>query len=125
MKALRGFLLVLAFAGLASGAWATDGTTLLYGGGGEGRVTFDGQLHAAKGYVCNDCHLTLFSTQKKALISFDDHKTATLCFACHDGHVAFGQCHGCHRDIQPVTTAVAPATGPDRPATPGEPAAIR
>lgn len=105
MKKILGLLVLLAFVGLAQGAWATSGKTVLYGGGGQGRVTFDGQLHAAKGYVCNDCHLTLFPTQKKGLISFDDHKTATLCFACHDGKVAFKKCDGCHRDVPESASA--------------------
>jgi phosphate transport system substrate-binding protein len=99
MRRFLGLLVLLAIVGLAQGALATSGKTVLYGGGGQGRVTFDGQLHAAKGYVCNDCHLTLFSTQKKGLISFDDHKTANLCFACHNGKVAFKKCDGCHRDV--------------------------
>jgi len=90
---------------------ATNGKTILYGGGGQGRVTFDGQLHAAKGYVCNDCHLQLFPTWKKGLITFADHKTPTLCFACHNGEVAFKSCSGCHRDV-PEPAAAVPATPP-------------
>ncbi len=105
MRKLLGLLVLLAVVGLAQGASATSGETLLYGGGGQGRVTFDGQLHAAKGYVCDDCHLTLFPTQKKGLISFDDHKTATQCFGCHDGKVAFRKCDGCHRDVPESASA--------------------
>lgn len=99
MKALAGLLVLLATVWCAQGAWATDGETILYGGGGEGRVTFDGRLHASKGYVCDDCHLKLFSTRKKGLITLADHKTDTACFGCHNGKVAFKKCDGCHRDV--------------------------
>lgn len=106
MRRLLGLLALILVAVLANGAGATDGKALLYGGGGEGRVIFDGQLHAAKGYVCNDCHLTLFPTQRKGLITFADHKTGGQCFACHNGKVAFKTCSGCHRDIsEPVVQA--------------------
>ncbi|MDR3441204.1 substrate-binding domain-containing protein [Telmatospirillum sp.] len=114
MKRLFGLLVLLAFVAMAPVAMATDGKTILYGGGGEGRVTFDGQLHASKGYVCNDCHLKLFTTQKKGLITREDHKTDTLCFACHNGQVAFKTCAGCHRDLSEAAVSVKPAsaTGP-------------
>ncbi len=106
MKIQFGFLVLLAFAGLAPSAMATSGETLRYGGGGEGRVTFDGRLHAAKGYVCNDCHLKLFPTQKKGLITLADHKTDKACFACHNGTVAFKTCDNCHRDVPESATAI-------------------
>jgi c(7)-type cytochrome triheme protein len=102
--------------------------TLSYRGGGNGKVIFDHQLHAANGFRCNDCHTdfaktgkALFATRKQGLITFKDHTTGTKCFACHnanvatiqggfrvpddrkgpayDGKGAFDDCAGCHRKI--------------------------
>lgn len=53
---------------LSSLSFATHDKALLYGGAGQGRVIFDGRLHASKGMVCNDCHSAIFETHKKALI---------------------------------------------------------
>ena len=90
---------VIALAVVASGseAFATRDKALLYGGAGQGRVIFDGRLHASKGLVCNDCHSAIFATQKKALISMNDHSDAVACFVCHDGTKVFNDCEGCHR----------------------------
>ena len=90
---LSGFLLVCQ-------APATDrGKTLSYTGGGQGKVVFDGRTHAGKGLVCNDCHMKLFATQKKALITIKDHENGGQCFACHDGTKAFNDCASCHRKL--------------------------
>ena len=85
--------------------------TLIYRGGGQGKVVFDHQLHASKGLSCNDCHTDfdgtgkqLFTTRKQGLITLADHTTAAKCFACHngngarnDGKAAFHHCGNCHR----------------------------
>ncbi|MDD5168876.1 MAG: cytochrome c3 family protein [Syntrophales bacterium] len=89
---------VLAASGVALST-GDGGKTLVYGGGGQGKVVFDGRVHASKGMVCNDCHLTLFQTQKKALITMADHSTDRACFACHNGKRAFNTCTECHRKI--------------------------
>jgi phosphate transport system substrate-binding protein len=70
---------------------------LVYRGGGEGKVVFDGRTHASAGLVCNDCHLDLFATAKRGLITQDDHGKPRACFACHDGKRAFDTCESCHR----------------------------
>lgn len=91
---------------VAAVALAGSGETLTYRGGGRGKVVFDHQLHAAKGFVCNDCHTRyagtgtqLFATHKSGLISFADHRSANGCFACHDGRAAFNGCDQCHREV--------------------------
>jgi phosphate transport system substrate-binding protein len=86
---------------MAGGAsFATgNGKVLLYGGAGQGRVVFDGRVHAAKGFTCNDCHLQLFATQKQARITMDDHTSNRSCFACHNGEKAFNDCDKCHRSF--------------------------
>ncbi|SDI75615.1 substrate-binding domain-containing protein [Propionivibrio dicarboxylicus] len=92
-----GIVLMLFFAG---SAFSVDGrSTLSYGGGGEGKVIFDGRTHAAAGLRCNDCHSDIFQTKKKALMTKEDHDGDGACFACHDGDKAFYKCTQCHRRI--------------------------
>lgn len=98
-------LLVLGTACGLAGA-SPNGATLVYRGGGDGKVVFDGRVHAAKGYVCNDCHTAfgpgrtqLFATHKSGLIDKPMHKQASACFACHDGKTAFKDCDSCHREV--------------------------
>lgn len=92
--------------------------TLVYRGGGHGKVVFDHQIHASEGFRCNDCHTDfagtgkrLFATRKQGLITFADHTAGVKCFACHnadgmpnerksasyDGKGAFDDCDRCHR----------------------------
>lgn len=80
-------------------AHATEGATLRYGGGGQGTVVFDGALHANRGYVCNDCHLKLFTTSQKSLFRMEDHYTDKQCFACHNNKKATRDCGVCHRKV--------------------------
>lgn len=89
---------------LAFAAGATGDTTLVYGGGGEGKVVFDGRLHAGKGHSCDDCHKSfaptgtrLFDTKRRALVDKAAHKSRGSCFACHDGKAAPDDCDACHR----------------------------
>ena len=90
---------------LISTATATGkGGRIIYRGGREGRVVFDGRIHASKGFTCRDCHtdymntgLQLFETHKKGLISFEDHEKEIKCFACHNGKTVFAECSKCHR----------------------------
>ncbi len=115
---LAAFLAILA-AGPAAVQAGGRIPTLRYRGGAAGPVVFDHQLHAAKGFRCNDCHTDfahtgkpLFFTRKQGLITFADHRTAAKCFACHDGKGAteeaknafdydgqgsFDECAQCHR----------------------------
>ena len=89
---------VAVFFALAGTALATGGgKALMYGGAGQGKVIFDGRLHASKGLVCNDCHSKIFGTWKKALITMDDHYNNKACFVCHNGTKVFNDCDQCHR----------------------------
>lgn len=83
--------------GAGTGTVAAGGreSAFRYRGGAEGPVVFNHQLHASKGFRCNDCHTDfartgqpLFTTRKQGFITFADHRTATKCFACHDGKAA-------------------------------------
>jgi phosphate transport system substrate-binding protein len=96
MRILNAVLAALVCAGAAH---ATDhGQRLIYGGAGQGKVVFDGQVHASKGMVCKDCHPARFATRKQALITMADHEGTTKCFGCHDGKRASNTCVSCHRD---------------------------
>jgi len=98
MRHLIILTMILACFLTSAGAGATgDGKRLLYGGAGQGKVIFDGRTHASAGFVCNDCHLAIFQTAKKALITMDDHQTRKACFSCHNGTKAFNECEKCHR----------------------------
>jgi thiosulfate reductase cytochrome b subunit len=90
-------VIVLAVGALGSVVFATSDKALLYGGAGQGRVIFDGRLHASRGLVCKDCHSDIFETKKKALITMDDHFRPVACFTCHDGSMVFNDCEKCHR----------------------------
>jgi hypothetical protein len=95
--------LLLTLSGLS---FATHDKALLYGGAGQGRVIFDGRLHASKGMVCNDCHSAIFETRKKALITMQNHFEERACFVCHNGKRAFSDCDSCHRKFEAARTVV-------------------
>jgi phosphate transport system substrate-binding protein len=92
-------LAAAAFAALSSVALATPGDTLVYRGGAQGKVVFDGRMHAAQGLHCSACHSALFATQRTGRISMADHATDKACFGCHDGKRAFATCASCHRGV--------------------------
>lgn len=98
MKKLLGAVLML-LAGVSTAFAIGQGKSLIYGGAGQGKVIFDGRIHAAKGYVCTDCHSALFETRKQAKITMDDHFKEVKCFACHNGSKAFADCNQCHRQL--------------------------
>lgn len=101
-------ILALAICLAAGVACATHDKALLYGGAGQGRVIFDGRLHASKGMLCNDCHGAIFATSKKALITMEDHEKPVACFTCHNGTKAFNDCELCHRKFDSKPVAAAP-----------------
>ncbi|GFO67984.1 hypothetical protein GMLC_15630 [Geomonas limicola] len=99
MKLSTVSLVLAGLALLAGVAGATSDKALLYGGAGQGKVIFDGRLHASKGLVCNDCHSAIFATKKEALITMDNHSQKVACFTCHDGVKVFNDCDQCHRKL--------------------------
>ena len=95
---LAGAFVCCAAAGAQPGAFD-------YRGGAQGTVTFDHATHAARGYMCLECHTRfpptgtqLFQTRRQGLISLPQHSSDTACFACHNGLVAFDTCRQCHRN---------------------------
>jgi len=101
MKKMLFIILAISFVFLASNLAISlmDNNVLVYWGGGQGKVIFDHQIHASKGFICKDCHLTLFNTCKKALFTMDEHFTDKKCFFCHEGKKAFNECVQCHRKL--------------------------
>jgi c(7)-type cytochrome triheme protein len=99
----RGLLAALA-AGAACAAALGAPPAFDYRGGAQGTVIFDHAVHAARGYVCQDCHTKfpptgtqLFQTRRQGLISLPQHSSDAACFACHNGLYAFDTCRQCHR----------------------------
>jgi len=90
---------VVVLAALSSTSLATPGDTLVYRGGAQGKVVFDGRVHAAKGLTCSSCHSALFATQRAGRITMAEHGTEKACFACHNGTRAFNECGACHRQV--------------------------
>lgn len=106
MKKAWSILLLALLTAWPGTAQATGGgTSLRYGGGGQGTVMFDGRLHASKGFRCDDCHAKLFDTKKVAHITMADHFTDKACFKCHnntnatDPMAASRDCATCHRKV--------------------------
>lgn len=104
-------LVLLAVMLAAVPASSTERETLRFGGGGQGTVVFDGQLHASKGFVCRDCHDAVFTTAHKSRVSMADHFRGVACFTCHNQTVASRDCGFCHRKIEsaPLSTTFAMA----------------
>jgi c(7)-type cytochrome triheme protein len=106
MASLRNFaaaIAALSFCFVPHSVQATGSATIVYRGGEQGRVIFNGRAHASKGFRCADCHTDyagtgkqLFTTHKSGRIGMEDHNTDTKCFACHNGKVAFDECSRCH-----------------------------
>ena len=96
-------LIAIAFVGSAMAVPA--GKTVDYAGGAQGKVVFDGKVHADKGAKCGDCHTNpkLFAMKKgSAKITMADINAGKACGACHDGKKAFkasdeANCGKCHK----------------------------
>jgi c(7)-type cytochrome triheme protein len=80
-----------------------SGKIATWEGGGQGKVTFEGDEHAEKGYSCDSCHPSLFQMKKGAAkITMDSLNKGQFCGACHNGKAAFStgdprKCHECHK----------------------------
>lgn len=90
------FLLSLAGLAMAQG----PGKKVEYDEKTQGKVVFDGKVHADAGLKCADCHSKpkLF-TMKKSELKMADMKAGKSCGACHDGKKAFSvsECAKCHK----------------------------
>lgn len=92
-------LVAITFAGSAFAVG--PGKTLTWDDGKEGKVTFDGKVHADKGFKCGDCH-TKIVPMKKGPMTMADINAGKNCGACHNGEKAFkasdpANCAKCHK----------------------------
>ena len=69
----------------------------------NGKVVFDGKVHADKGLKCGDCHTKIFKMKKGAeKITMADMNAGKNCGTCHNGEKAFkssdaANCGKCHK----------------------------
>lgn len=105
MKKTLTILLAVAFAVVFVGSAlaVNPGKTVEYAGGNQGKVVFDGKIHADKGLKCNDCHTKIFQMKKGTLkITMADMNAGKNCGECHNGTKAFkssdpANCGKCHK----------------------------
>lgn len=80
-----------------------SGQIVIWPGGDQGPVKFEGDEHAEKGFKCGSCHPSLFEKKKgSARMTMDLLNKGEFCGACHNDKVAFGtsdtgKCHECHK----------------------------
>ncbi len=77
------------------------GKTVVFDDGGMGKVTFDGKIHAEKGFKCGDCHTKIFP-MKKGTLTMEAMRAGKECGTCHNGDKAFSvkdaaNCGKCHK----------------------------
>jgi c(7)-type cytochrome triheme protein len=80
------------------------GQVITWDDGSQGRVKFEGDEHAEKGFKCASCHPSLFQKKKgSAKMTMELLNKGQFCGACHNGKVAFStsdtkKCHECHKN---------------------------
>jgi c(7)-type cytochrome triheme protein len=123
-------LVALAFVGSAMAV--APGKTVEYPGADQGKVTFNGDTHAAKqGLKCADCHPKPFGMKKGSFkMTKEDHGKPDYCGKCHDGKehngkVVFSQsdekdCGKCHMKAAPEAPKAAPEAPKAAPEAPKE-----
>jgi c(7)-type cytochrome triheme protein len=96
--------LVIAVAFVVGSAFAVPpGKTVEFAGGSEGKVTFDGGVHAKAGLKCGDCHTKIFKMKKGGdVFKMADINEGKYCGECHNGTKAFkasdpANCAKCHK----------------------------
>ena len=103
MRILQCFLILMIVVAFAGSVFAVaPGKTVEYAGGTEGKVIFDGKIHADKGLKCTDCHSKIFPMKKGAKITMAEMNEGKSCGVCHNGEKAFkssepANCGKCHK----------------------------
>jgi c(7)-type cytochrome triheme protein len=92
--------LVISIVFLVGSAMAVPpGKTVVFKNAAMGDVTFDGKIHADKGFKCNDCHTKIFP-MKQTTLTMAAMKDGKECGTCHNGEKAFSvkaDCMKCHK----------------------------
>lgn len=75
-----------------------------FAGGGQGKVAFSHEKHAAKNPKCTDCHTKIFKMTKgqRSAPKMADMEKGQSCGTCHNGQAAFSvktqaDCAKCHK----------------------------
>jgi c(7)-type cytochrome triheme protein len=98
-------LLLILFTGLfltSQAAAIAPGLLLEFNKSPMGKVLFDGAVHQAAGFSCQDCHNEWLFPQMKqgtTTITMAEINAGRLCGGCHNGIEAFapeGNCDRCH-----------------------------
>jgi c(7)-type cytochrome triheme protein len=103
MKRIVMLVLILALAMLIGNAMAIQSGKTLDWDTKQGKVTFDGKVHADKGLKCNDCHTKIFKMKKGSTsMKMAELNAGKFCGECHDGGKAFktndaANCEKCHK----------------------------
>ena len=80
-----------------------SGKTVEFADGDQGKVVFDGKVHADAGLKCNSCHPKLFKMKKGGdMFKMADINAGKFCGECHNGTKAFkaddaANCAKCHK----------------------------
>ena len=97
------FITVAFAAAFATSAFAVaSGKTIEFADAANGKVTFDGKVHAEKGLKCTDCHTKIFPMKKGPGFKMADINAGKGCGVCHNGEKAFKtsdpkNCTKCHK----------------------------
>lgn len=102
---LRAAAIVAVFAGIfsTSEVLAVSAGKSLDWDTSEGKVIFDGKVHADKGLKCTECHVKIFRMKKgTAEMKMADINAGKFCGECHNGSRAFksddqANCSRCHK----------------------------
>ena len=103
MRLMVSFLALLVTVAFAGKAFAVaSGKTVEFADGTNGKVIFDGKIHADKGLKCSDCHPKIFPMKKGSGFKMADLNAGKACGTCHNGEKAFktsdnANCSKCHK----------------------------
>ncbi len=103
MKSMSWLAVILGVLMVSGNALAVPASKTLDWDSPEGKVTFDGKIHADKGLKCNACHTKIFKMKKgTAVMKMADINSGKFCGECHNGTKAFktqekDNCGKCHK----------------------------
>ncbi|MCL4491540.1 MAG: hypothetical protein M1510_06500, partial [Nitrospirae bacterium] len=103
MRIIAAVMIVLVAALFAGSALAVPSGKTLEWSSANGKVVFEGKVHADKGLKCNDCHTKIFKMKKgSSEMHMKDINAGKFCGECHNGTRAFKtseakNCVRCHK----------------------------
>lgn len=103
MRRMARLAVIMGVLMMAGNALAVPANKTLNWDASEGKVTFDGKIHADKGLKCGDCHTKIFKMKKgTAVMKMEAINSGKFCGECHNGTKAFkaqekDNCKKCHQ----------------------------